>query len=864
MNAFRFRLSCAALAATLHGLAFAAEFPTVVNGVLTLDTRESVTYDQPLPGDVSQLVKTGVGEAVLTAATTAFTGAVDVQAGTLTLKDAGAVGTGTKIEVTGDAATLHLNFANPGGWDTVFFAGHDVTIRGQGVDGKGAFRYTDSGDGSTQNDNMLESLTLSGDACIAVPSRFGVNAKIDLAGHTLTRVDLGSGKNLNWMLRSSKSLHITKGEIVNKAGVIACQSAPVFESPDETTLVMEGGWLGMFAIEKLNCKVVFSGGEFKGMYAGENSIAKPVTIEKELKISQLKSAYVSRMSGKTDATADVVLTGKGFHYFDGPFKTTASVFFQGGTTFISNDFMIDNMLRLGATGKVAEPCAVYQTAGNFKTTDASGWIVRLGQTEGIYSAYVVSGGSADFASLLNIGSGTGSSSLVLVDGGEIRATNGVITATNDKGGVPSRSLIRVSGGGRFTAESDYAYDRTKVTKLANGDGATGVLALTGEGSFYETAKVILGPERGVATSHVIITDGGVLKVGRLYCGNAEEASSSGVFANGGVIKPTFWVSWAENYLNADQAAPQHWVLGEQGMVVDLAELKAESANVTVSEESELIVKNDLSDWTGRGIASVSLPTDNEAYANESYCGPAFVEIEGPNGGHGAVAVAECDPLTRKLTGVSILAPGSDYDETAKVFVRSADGATRYECSYALTKADRAGGKLVKRGTPALGLSGINAYTGGTIVEAGVLRIRGEKSFPENTPLTVRPDATLAAEGMSLTVSTLAGLGGAIKCKTLTVTKELRVTVADLFAADAQPLTVNAALSFGENVVVKIVDPENLAAHSQERSRVVLRAMDGLAGAVPVLSGEVGEKWFLIKSGNALKFGSRRGICLIVR
>ena len=69
MNAFRFRLSCAALAATLHGLAFAAEFPTVVNGVLTLDTRESVTYDQPLPGDVSQLVKTGVGEAVLTAAT---------------------------------------------------------------------------------------------------------------------------------------------------------------------------------------------------------------------------------------------------------------------------------------------------------------------------------------------------------------------------------------------------------------------------------------------------------------------------------------------------------------------------------------------------------------------------------------------------------------------------------------------------------------------------------------------------------------------------------------------------------------------------------------------------------------------------
>ena len=97
-----------------------------------------------------------------------------------------------------------------------------------------------------------------------------------------------------------------------------------------------------------------------------------------------------------------------------------------------------------------------------------------------------------------------------------------------------------------------------------------------------------------------------------------------------------------------------------------------------------------------------------------------------------------------------------------------------------------------------------------------------------------------------------------------MTKELELTVTDLFAADASALSVNAALSFGENVAVKIVDPEKLADHVRDRSRIVLRAAGGLTGAVPALSGAVGEKWFLVKSGKSLKFGPRRGVCLIIR
>ena len=92
----RLRQSCAVLAIVLAGGAAAAEFPAVVDGLLSLDGSESVTYDQALPEGITRLVKIGSGEAVLTAASSAFNGSVEVKEGTLTLKDAGAVGTGTK------------------------------------------------------------------------------------------------------------------------------------------------------------------------------------------------------------------------------------------------------------------------------------------------------------------------------------------------------------------------------------------------------------------------------------------------------------------------------------------------------------------------------------------------------------------------------------------------------------------------------------------------------------------------------------------------------------------------------------------------------------------------------------------------
>ena len=50
-------------------------------------------------GNYARLVKRGAGEVVLTAATTAFAGDVVIEAGTLSITDLKALGTGTPVTV---------------------------------------------------------------------------------------------------------------------------------------------------------------------------------------------------------------------------------------------------------------------------------------------------------------------------------------------------------------------------------------------------------------------------------------------------------------------------------------------------------------------------------------------------------------------------------------------------------------------------------------------------------------------------------------------------------------------------------------------------------------------------------------------
>lgn len=198
-------------------------------------------------------------------------------------------------------------------------------------------------------------------------------------------------------------------------------------------------------------------------------------------------------------------------------------------------------------------------------------------------------------------------------------------------------------------------------------------------------------------------------------------------------------------------------------------------------------------------------------------------------------------------------------------MRSPKETGRYACTYTLTGA-RAGGRLVKRGLYGLNLHGTNTYTGGTVVECGHLYMKGEKSFPANTPLKVMDGATFDNNKRGLAVSVLGGAGGTVvNCPSVTVGEALEITAAELFAASG-PLTVQGAVAFAPGVAVRVTDPENLPPHRHGASVPFLTATGGFTGKVPALdlADETGTRWTVYASGKDLRIGPVNGTLFLLR
>ena len=784
---------------------------------------------------------------------------MDISEGTLTLADRAAAGSNTKIAVTGDAATLHLNFPRPAGagQNTPFFTGHDVTIRGRGVDGRGAFRYTATSDGL--DDVMLESLTLSGDASLAVPSRFGIEKAINLNGHTLTRVEGGA----QWMWNSTVCT-IDAGVISNATGTITLQNAPRFTAPSGTTLYMAGGTLDFWQADPpLPCPVVFCGGGLQsssGSDAGRNILAGPCAIEKRTSFNSSSPEHRIELTGPVSGAQG------GHLYVSSPGRLVCS----------SNATRVVDAVILNATGarfdlEGGELTAGWVRLGNgYKTRNTlvqSGgtFVVRgdtyVGESGGTYGAWLMSGGAATFSNEVNIAKWAGSEGLLWQSGGTLA---GKKVFNVGRGG---RGFLGVFNGATNDTRASW-YGGTERLRLGDLTNGVGVVAVSGTGSVVTTEAFVMGARDFVSTNVVAVTDGGTLKARRFFRAEGVAAAArNDVYVDGGTVMPTFWTGW--NHVDSSAAnfflrSPDRWTIGPRGMAIDTSEVDGGKED-DVTGRLPLDWPHALSDATGRGLAAIDLPTDNADFAAAKYRGPVFVDIEGPEGSFGAAAVAAFDPAAKKLTHIVVVSPGCNYDETTRVYVRSPEATGRYACTYTLTGA-RAGGRLVKRGLYGLNLHGTNTYTGGTVVECGHLYMKGEKSFPANTPLKVMDGATFDNNKRGLAVSVLGGAGGTVvNCPSVTVGEALEITAAELFAASG-PLTVQGAVAFAPGVAVRVTDPENLPPHRHGASVPFLTATGGFTGKVPALdlADETGTRWTVYASGNDLRIGPVNGTFFLLR
>lgn len=838
--------------------------------------------------NVASVVKTGAGCAVLAAASSSFTGQVDVRDGTLRLTHIDAVGSsrtdGTtgKLAVTGDAATLHLNFPAPSGalQGTTFFAGHDVTICGKGVDGKGALRWTDPNSANSMYDSMIDTLTLSGDAYLSVTHRYGFAKALNLNGHVLTRIDGGS----QWMWYNEACV-IGAGVVSNVTGTITFQNTQKFADPANTTLYMAGGTLHLWSAFPIPCRVVMCGGNVKvgsGGGVGRNIFTGPFDVVKTASIEADATNKFVELLGPMTVSTDLNLNGNGRIFLDGPFEVLnrwKNTYVRGHVVCVSNVVRtFDGLIfkdewngagRLDMYGGVLTNAMLrVANGGAWRGTlvQTNGTLVNagdsyVGEGTGSYGAYLMSGGESIMNNALHICSATNSEGIVWQTGGRMRLDHEFIRI-----GRSGRGFLGVfNGATNDTWVNKYGGD----TRLHLGNQAfgRGTLVVSGTGSVVLAESVVMGTAGVVSTNIIAVTDGGTLKARRFYrAENTDAESVNEVYVDGGVILPTFFSGWNHvdsNKTNFFARSPDHWTIGPRGMVVDTSELLGEKAEQVVETVN---FPHALTDTAGRGIATISLPTGNAEFMAQDYRGPAFVDIEGPDGCYGASAMAAFDPDTCKLTHVVVMSPGCNYDETTRVYVRAAGRTGRYECAYTLTDV-RSGGVLVKRGSGTFKAYGTNDYTGGTVVEGGTLQMINATSFPSNTPLTVKTGGTFNNNGRALIVSTLGGVGGTVEScgNGVTVNDGLEISAAELYAAPG-PLTVRSAVAFADGATVRVTDPENLPPHRHGASVAFLTATGGFTGTIPRLNlvDETGTSWTVFRRGDELRLTPVNGTLLILR
>lgn len=165
----------------------------------------------------------------------------------------------------------------------------------------------------------------------------------------------------------------------------------------------------------------------------------------------------------------------------------------------------------------------------------------------------------------------------------------------------------------------------------------------------------------------------------------------------------------------------------------------------------------ITNATGNGVTSISLNTTGTGYV-----GRPVVKITDATG-TGATAIANFDPTTGQVTGVTITSAGSGY--TAPVITILGGGGTAVTATGTL--ASVAGGGISKTGTGTLTLNAANTYTGATQVSGGVLKagiasVAGVSgAFGKNSAVTL---ANTTGTGIDITgfntqIGSLAG-GGA--------------------------------------------------------------------------------------------------------
>ena len=821
-------LAAVAAGATLPALAGT----TLVDGVLTFDTSDGdILYTDPIGADVTKIVKTGAGLAHVETGnhvTNAFSGTIEVQAGTLWAPYLSNLGKMSALDVSA-GATLDVSGYSTGGTslaggDVGQFRGAVVTIAGEGVDGVGAICLTNGPWSSTGNlgDYMFKNVNLSADAKVNASYRTGFSSgTLNLNGHTLT-VAAGTSDWNRQFFFINETINPNGGageygHIKLVSGKMTLEQQPVFNGDANNQLIVDGPTAHL---------------QFNGLNAAH---APPWTLVWK--------------SGRTFGTSYAVNDPYTSGHWGGPITS-----FNGAP--ITNN--IGSVKQAMTWHGPATNVAVVRTSGlltisnapaitKFKHSDISQYakatrFYGTGQNW-TFDGLGITGGYLDFRNPGGTMTINGNTAVYWAMGSNYDPCRQTVVQFREgsynfwkldfgfRQSFKTHDQLLVRDGGDVTFDyimNGYTSSPDTATITPNSAGGTNVITVTGTGSKLTMRNYMYNEHNGKGTVILNVTDGAVYTspITSNYL-SKERGIFQRFFIN--VDGATMALTGKDGYAKGGKGSTNYWVtaftLMEHGATFD-------TSGATGAKYLQGPIVHPR---PGRRVKSIPLPTGS-AFTNARHYIPSSVVISGGSG-EGTSGFLLVNDSTTFATNVLLTSSGFGYgpnDQPTATFYTNANRSVAFTSNCVMEDEPPASSYagIVKTGAKDLVLQAANTYYGPTKVAAGKLVFEVADGRPLDSSVTVLDGATVDFSGHAQQIPNLGGCG-TVANGAVTVTNALVAVFDDLAAGKS--LTVSGAFTFAPGAAVDLTGTfsEDNAKTAFRSATTVLTAPGGITGTPPL-------------------------------
>jgi fibronectin-binding autotransporter adhesin len=643
-------------------------------------------------------------------------------------------------------------------------------------------------------------LALSGSGSLASATSLADNGIFDISATSGTSIRTLSGTNTGTVALGSQTLTITAGANFF-AGAISGTGGNLAITGGSETLTGTNTYTGTTTIG--------SGALLQiGSNTANGSLGSGAVTDNGLLIYFRTSA----------ATLGSVISGTGnlFQKGTGTLTLTGANTYTGTTTINSGA-----TLALSGTGSVATSSGVAPTGTFDITQTTSGASITSLSGSGTAAlgskTLTITNAVGTFSGVIQdagIGGGTGGN-LVVSGGTEILSGANSYTGTT----TISAGTLQIGNGGAsgtlgtgaVTDNAALAFNRTDSVTVTNAISGTGSLTQAGSGALILTAS-------NAYTGTTTINSGATLQIGS---SGATGTAGTGVITDNGTLtyNHTDTVTLTSGIVgtgNITQAGSGTLILNNPVTFISPLSNTIDVGSYTINAGSTLQVGTG---GTAGSLRSASVTDNGTLIFNQQGVTTPTTVIIGTGGvtyaGSGTLSIQNTQAYTGATTvssGTLQIGAGGTTGSVAGNIVDNA--AVSFNRSNSLTYAGviSGTGTLTQAGSGTLILNGVNTYTGGTTVSAGILEVGDAANATASIlgPVAVASGGTLSGHG-TIKGNVIVASGGTLQpggtIGTITVNGNLTLSPGSTYTAEISPtaadqvVVTGTATLTGSNLVI---------------------------------------------------------------